>query len=101
MNEEGASETGDRHGPDRQGGGPGQVRRHRILKTASNLSRASETTGDPGPQRPFFPCEDNTHLHLGVGLEAVQLVQQLQHGPLHLPVPGLLTVEAGPQRRHW
>lgn len=39
-----------------------------------------------------------THLHLSVGLEAIQLVQKLQHGPLHLSVPCLFTVEAAVHR---
>lgn len=34
------------------------------------------------------------YLDLHVGLEAIKLVQQLQHGPLHLSVSSLLAVKA-------
>lgn len=47
----------------------------------------------------MFFTFNNTHLDLGVGLKPVQLVQKLQHRPLHLPVPGLLAVKAEARRR--
>lgn len=37
----------------------------------------------------------STNLDLHVGLEAIQLVEKLQHGPLHLTVSSLLTVKPG------
>ncbi len=38
-------------------------------------------------------CVCRTHLDFGVGLEAVELVEQLEHGSLHLSISRLLTVE--------
>ena len=37
--------------------------------------------------------EPHSHLGVSAGIEAVQLVEQLQHGPLDLSVSGLLGVK--------
>ena len=47
--------------------------------------------GGGGGEGGVWQSPPATYLDLAVGAEAVELVEQLQHGPLHLPVSLLLT----------
>ena len=56
----------------------------------------------------FFPCYNalapgsallGTNLDLCVRLETIKLIEQLQHGPLYLPITSLLTVKPEEETR--
>lgn len=44
------------------------------------------TRSDEGWVQGFYPIGGHYNFHVSSGVEAIQLVEQLQHGPLDLPL---------------
>lgn len=53
------------------------------------------TGSDESRVQGFYPVGGHDHFHVSPGVEAVQLVEQLQHGSLDLPLPSGVRVVPG------
>ena len=67
----------------------------RLLIGVGKLDLAVETTRAQQGRIEYVHAVGRSYdLDVGVGLEAVELIEQLQHGALHFAIAGLLAVEA-------